>query len=697
MLSFDAFDDAVAENTEVFSVSVGVGEGYDIDFQNASAFATITDNDAGAPPPALVSVAATDGAGTEASGDLPDFTFTFARAGDTSQALTVNYSIVPTPVDGAQPGTDFPAQNGTITFAAGSATAVLTFDAIDDALIENTEGFSVVVGVGVGYDVDFPNATAGATITDNDVAAPLPTLSIADASANEEAGTMTFTVTLSAAAAGPVSFTYSTADNTAGALDYETVADQLVTIPAGETSALITIALTNDALIEGAGENFFVNLSNPAGATIADGQATGTIVEQDQLINGTPGPDILNGGAGDDTLDGGTGRDRVSYADATGGITVNLAAGTVLGAGVGSDTLLSIEQLIGSDFADTFVVGNFSATSANAGSNGAINLFEGRGGDDIITGNGSTQVSYRNATGAVTVNIGAGTGSGAGVGADSFSGVNAVTGSDFGDTLTGSTGNDQFNGGAGNDNINGGAGVDRAAYFAFVDDPVTGGVTINMAAGTVTGDASVGTDTLVSVETIRGSSFADSYTATGYSTGSNGTFNEFEGMGGDDTILGNGNTRLVFLQATAGVTVDLAAGTVSGDASVGSDTINLNGGVLINGFTGGINAVFGSQFDDVLRGSTNANQTAEQFDGRSGNDTIDGRGGFDQAVYNNDTAVTTGISVAVSLATTQNWTVTGDDAVDTDTLISVEVHPRHRLCRHLRRHEFQWCEYRRVV
>ena len=48
------------------------------------------------------------------------------------------------------------------------------------------------------------------------------------------------------------------------------------------------------------------------------------------------------------------------------------------------------------------------------------------------------------------------------------------------------------------------------------------------------------------------------------------TFNEFEGMGGDDTITGNGNTRITYVSATGGVTVDLAAGTAAGDASVGN-------------------------------------------------------------------------------------------------------------------------------
>ena len=42
---------------------------------------------------------------------------------------------------------------------------------------------------------------------------------------------------------------------------------------------------------------------------------------------------------------------------------------------------------------------------------------------------------------------------------------------------------------------------------------------VALAAGTVTG-AGVGTDTLLSVENIRGSNFADSYDATGFGSGS---------------------------------------------------------------------------------------------------------------------------------------------------------------------------------
>ena len=157
-------DDGNVESDESFPVLLAGGVDYTVDPVNNGSTAIIHDNDV-AP---LVSVTATDGAGTEAI-DGTDFTFTFSRTGSTANALTVSYSIVPAAVDGATPGADFPAQTGTITFAAGSSTALLSFDAIHDAVVENTESFSVVVGAGAGYDVDTPNATANASIADGTI------------------------------------------------------------------------------------------------------------------------------------------------------------------------------------------------------------------------------------------------------------------------------------------------------------------------------------------------------------------------------------------------------------------------------------------------------------------------------------------------------------------------------------------------
>src|SRR4029079_10705714 len=160
------------------------------------------------------------------------------------------------------------------------------------------------------------------------------------------------------------------------------------------------------------------------------------------------------------------------------------------------------------------------------------------------------------------------------VGTDTFTGVQTVRGSEFNDTLLGSnniTGVEVFQGRGGDDFIDGRGGFDRVLYWFRTDDNTTGGITINMAAGTVIGDASVGHDTLRSIEAVRATDFADTYNASGFTTTSiNGpnvgdagfaiisgvqqAFNEFEGIGGDDTITGNGNTRIDYVNATDGVT-----------------------------------------------------------------------------------------------------------------------------------------------
>lgn len=117
-----------------------------------------------------------------------------------------------------------------------------------------------------------------------DTAEPaMPSLSIADVSLKEgNSGTrlMTFTVTLSAAAAGPVTVAYSTADGTAiSGSDYVAASGSL-TFAAGETSKTIQVKVKGDKVAEG-NETFNVRLANAAGATIADGSATGTVTNDD--------------------------------------------------------------------------------------------------------------------------------------------------------------------------------------------------------------------------------------------------------------------------------------------------------------------------------------------------------------------------------------------------------------------------------
>ncbi len=107
-----------------------------------------------------------------------------------------------------------------------------------------------------------------------------PTLSIADLSVNEGAGAATFTVNLSKASTQKITVDYGTVDNTALAgQDYNT-ANGTLTFAAGQTSQTLTVNIKEDTLVEG-NEFFTVKLNRATGATIADGTAMGTILDND--------------------------------------------------------------------------------------------------------------------------------------------------------------------------------------------------------------------------------------------------------------------------------------------------------------------------------------------------------------------------------------------------------------------------------
>jgi len=448
-----------------------------------------------------------------------------------------------------------------------------------------------------------------------------------------------------------------------------------------------------------------VDYSTAAGSVnvnLATGQASGadgndTLIGI-EAVNGSMFNDILtgsdaafsenfHGGGGDDQIHGGGGFDRAEYTSAAPvwdpmlamdvGVTINVggfsgfasAEATASGEpfSVGFDTMSNVEQFTGSNWRDTYSAGWFLGEALPGGVLTSFNAFEGRGGDDQISGNGNTRVEYTSAGEAVTVNLGTGATGGPSVGSDTFlGGVNAVRGSGFGDTLLGSDFfvNETFDGRAGNDFIDGKQGFDRADY-AF-NGPAAFGIAVDLDMGIVTGDPVFsGTDTLRSIESIRGTHLADTYDASGFSgfslnAGSSGTLNEFEGMAGDDIITGNGNTRLLFSLAREGVTVDLQAGTVEGGASVGRDTI-----------MGGVNAMRGSNFDDVLMGTNHGIAFAEIYEGGRGDDTFSGRGGFDQARYDAE-AVSAGITVDMDAVNAFTGQVTGGGTgIGSDTLIDI--------------------------
>jgi Calx-beta domain len=87
-----------------------------------------------------------------------------SRTGDTSSALTINYSVGGT----ATSGSDYVPLSGTVTFAVGSATADVNLAPVADAVYDPDETVSLTVLAGSGYTVGSAATATLATADDID-------------------------------------------------------------------------------------------------------------------------------------------------------------------------------------------------------------------------------------------------------------------------------------------------------------------------------------------------------------------------------------------------------------------------------------------------------------------------------------------------------------------------------------------------
>jgi len=167
------------------------------------------------------------------------------------------------------------------TIAEGQTSATFDVTVNSDRAIEPNETFFVNV-----------TNVAGATVTDGQGQGTIvnddttPALSIDDVSHVEnDNGTVTYTFTVSldhAARTGGVTFDIATADGTATTADGDYVGRTLTsqTIPEGQSTYTFDVTVNGDTKVE-TDETFTVNVSNVTGASVADAQGTGTIVEND--------------------------------------------------------------------------------------------------------------------------------------------------------------------------------------------------------------------------------------------------------------------------------------------------------------------------------------------------------------------------------------------------------------------------------
>jgi large repetitive protein len=129
---------------------------------------------------------------------------------------------------------------------------------------------------------------AGASATPKGSSGPdaLPTLSIDDVTVTEgNAGTVnaTFTITLKPSSLLPVTVNFTTADGSATAPDDYLAVSGGRTFAPGQTTKKVTVTVNGDLLDEASNDTFFVNLSDPTNATLADAQGRGRITDDDPL------------------------------------------------------------------------------------------------------------------------------------------------------------------------------------------------------------------------------------------------------------------------------------------------------------------------------------------------------------------------------------------------------------------------------
>lgn len=205
-----------------------------------------------------------------------------------SKAATSNVVLDYKTANGtATAGSDYEAASGTLTFTPGQTVKTVTVKLIGDTTAEANETLFLDVTGSIG------SGRARGTIVNDDGTPPpsptLPSLTIADATFDEAAGKAIIAVSLSAPSTGEVKVNYSTAAGTALAGSDFTAASGTLTFAANQTTRTISVDLVNDTAPE-AQEQFDLVLSNPLGATIADGRATVRITDTD--VAAPPADDV---------------------------------------------------------------------------------------------------------------------------------------------------------------------------------------------------------------------------------------------------------------------------------------------------------------------------------------------------------------------------------------------------------------------
>ncbi|MBB3604647.1 hypothetical protein FHT40_004325 [Mycolicibacterium sp. BK556] len=162
VINVDVLGDTKAEPAETFTVTLSDAFGAKIG--RAVATGTITDDD-DASVPQLPTVSVAGATVAEGNSGTTAMTFTVTLSKATATTVTLAYT---TGGGSATAGQDYTAASGTVTFAPGSVSQVITVNVLADTTVEPTETFTVVLSNPVGATL--VNTSATGTITNDDTA-----------------------------------------------------------------------------------------------------------------------------------------------------------------------------------------------------------------------------------------------------------------------------------------------------------------------------------------------------------------------------------------------------------------------------------------------------------------------------------------------------------------------------------------------
>lgn len=226
----------------------------------------------------LPSLSVSDDTVTEGDSGTKTATFTVSLSAASGRTATVDYT---TGDSTAVAPDDYTSKNGTLTFSAGQTSKTVSVTVAGDLLDEDDETFTLDLSGETSATV--ADGQGVGTIADNDATPSLSIDDVAVAEGDSGTKTATFTVSLSAASGRTVTADYTTADVTASAASDYTATAGTLTFASGETSRTIDVTIAGDGAPEG-DETFTIDLSNATNAGLADGQGTGTVLEDDSAV-----------------------------------------------------------------------------------------------------------------------------------------------------------------------------------------------------------------------------------------------------------------------------------------------------------------------------------------------------------------------------------------------------------------------------